>query len=208
MNIIAPYNFSGEIWITEIGFPTRGIYPGGINEKNYPEYIVKTLSGFAARNLRVNFWYEVFDKYNRDEAPSRIDASLYFGLAYPDFTRKRGAAAFALCGRYIPGREYRPELPERGGLPPSLTALYFRGKSRDAAGNGGASTLILWNDRGLAPVRLSLPGTERQLHDIAGGGERSVPETAEFLLGKTPLFFTWHEEPGKVPVLTASGRER
>jgi hypothetical protein len=213
--IAAEYRFAGEIWVTEVGFPTRGVYWGGINEDNYPEYIVKTLAGLAARGVRVTFWYEVFDKYNRGGAPSLVNPSPHFGLAYPDYTRKKGAAAFALAAGYIAGREYRPEFPGPGGpgakpsarlparLPAAVTALYFRGDAGDTDTDaGGDSALILWNDRGKTPVRVTLPGSDRRLHDIVTGTGRPVPETAELTLDKTPLILTWREAPGSVPAVS------
>jgi hypothetical protein len=199
VRIISEYRFTGEIWVTEVGFPTRGVYWGGVNEDNYPEYIVKTLAGLAARGVRVNFWYELFDKYNRDEAPSRLNPSLHFGVAYPDYTRKRGAAAFALCGRYLAGTEYRP-LPSGGEeLPASLTRLYFRG-------SGGESVLLLWNDGAPAALRVSLPGTEQTRHDIISGAEEAVAGTTELLVGRTPLILTWREAPDSPPPLLRGPR--
>ncbi|MDR2185775.1 MAG: beta-galactosidase [Treponema sp.] len=181
LRIIEPYHFKGQIWITEIGFPTGGIYIGNISEDNYPEYIVKTLAGFAARGVEVNFWYELFDKKNRDEAKSRINPSQYFGLAYPDFTRKRGAAAFALCGRLIPGSEYRPDLPRRTGLPAAVSALYFRGAETDA--------LILWNDG--RPRRVRVLGPAGREYDIVSGEGRDIPGELMLDLDREPRILSW-----------------
>ncbi|MDR2019237.1 MAG: hypothetical protein LBQ14_00550 [Treponema sp.] len=183
LKIIEPYHFKGRIWITEIGFPTRGIYIGNISEDNYPEYIIKTLAGFAVRGVEVNFWYELFDKRNRDEATSIINPSPYFGLAYPDFTRKRGAAAFALCGRFIPGSEYRPELPRRIRLPASVNALYFKGTETDA--------LILWNDGNPQRVRVRAPGPAGREYDIVSGGGRDIPAELILDLGREPRILSW-----------------
>jgi hypothetical protein len=183
LKIIGPYHFKGQIWITEIGFPTRGIYIGRISEDNYPEYIVKTLVGFAVRGVEVNFWYELFDKKNRDEAVSRINPSQYFGLAYPDFTRKRGAAAFALCGRFIPGSEYRPELPRRIDLPAPVSALYFRGTETDA--------LILWNDGNPLRVRVLASGPAGREYDIVSGEGRDIPGELILDLDREPRILSW-----------------
>jgi hypothetical protein len=184
LKMIEPYHFKGRIWVTEIGFPTRGIYIGRANENNYPEYIVKTLAGFAVRGVEVDFWYELFDKRNRDEAKSRINPSQYFGLAYPDFTRKRGAAAFALCGRFIPGSEYRPDLPRRIKLPASVTALYFKGAETDA--------LILWNDGSPLKVFVNsgnpVPAGGME-HDIISGEGRDIPASLD--LDRRPRILTW-----------------
>jgi hypothetical protein len=184
--ILEEYNYPGEIWVTEVGYPTSGIYPTGNNLKKYPEYIVKTIASLAARGVRNLMWYEFMDEYNRDEAPDPWNPSNYFGLIYPDNTRKNGAAAFILCGRYLPNGEYRPDFSERAGLPPSITALYFRGKD-------DSNTLVLWNDSfGKRSLRLVIPGTERLRHDISSGAAEPLPGETLVSLTRTPVFITWN----------------
>jgi exo-beta-1,3-glucanase (GH17 family) len=49
--IMAEFNCTKPIWITEVGYATRGIYFSSCNLETYPEYIIKTLSGLAVRIL-------------------------------------------------------------------------------------------------------------------------------------------------------------
>ncbi|ULQ58930.1 hypothetical protein K7I13_10390 [Brucepastera parasyntrophica] len=181
--IVKEFGFTGDIWITEVGYPTKGWYPTRVSEKNFPAYVVKTLTGHAARGVKVLFWYELFDKYNKGEAPSKLDSELYFGLAYPDYARKDGAAAYALCGKYIAGTDYRPDLVTKTGLPSSAQVLLFCGSS--------AQTLVLWNEGGSVPVKVSLSGTQHLVHDIASGGFQTVSAETELVLTKTPVILTW-----------------
>jgi hypothetical protein len=183
--ILAGEGYTGDIWVTETGYPTGGWYPTRVSEARFPAYIVKTLAGLAVRGAGTVFWYELCDTYNRYEKRSPLDSELYFGLAYPDYTPKKGAAAYALCSRYIAGSEYRPDFPEQDRLPSSVESLYFRG------GNN-MNTLIVWN-RGIIPVRLAftLPGTGQRLHDIVSGEGRSIGEKTELTINATPRIITW-----------------
>jgi hypothetical protein len=195
--ILAGEGYTGDIWVTEVGYPTRGWYPTRVSENRFPEYIVKTLAGLAVRGAKVCCWYQLFNMHNQDIPQSSLDSELYFGLAYPDYTPKKGAAAWALCGRYLAGSEYRPEFPRRNRVPASVESLYFRGKDRQ-------NTLILWN-RGISPLRLNvtLPGTGQRLHDIVSGQGQDLGETAGFRAGRTPVILTWTSgENGEEPLLS------
>ncbi|MDR1278234.1 MAG: hypothetical protein LBK02_05745 [Treponema sp.] len=193
---LASQGYTGEIWVTEVGYPTGGWYPTRVREARFPAYIVKTLAGLAVRGAGLCCWYELFDAYNRDENHSPHDSEHFFGLVYPDYSPKKGAAAYALCSRYIAGYEYRPEFPERDRVPAPVESLYFRGKDK-------RHTLILWN-RGIFPVRLgiSLPGTGQRLYDIVSGDGQDMAEHTELLIGDNPRIITWisgeNEDPPKL----------
>jgi hypothetical protein len=183
--LLAEYNYTGQIWVTEVGYATGGIYFSTVNDVSYPEYIVKTLSGLAARGIRNLIWYELMDNYTPDTIPNHWNPSYHFGLIYPDGTLKNGAAAFMLCGKYLRGAEYMPELPGREALPDSITSLYFK--------KGDTSILLLWNNnRGKKKVRLNVPGVEglEKYSIITGESERLAPGS-QLTLTKEPLFITW-----------------
>jgi hypothetical protein len=188
--LLKEFDYKGEVWVTEVGYPTGGWYPTKVSEEHFPRDIVKTLAGLAVRNVRLLIWYEFKDSYNQGEAPSRWNSESFFGLSYMDHTRKNGFEAWGLCGRYLSGAEYRPDWPERQGLPDRTVSLCFRNAD-------GENTLILWNERGGAvKVRITLPGSGRTLHDISTGQGRPLATETEHTINKNPLFFTWTEESG------------
>ncbi|MDR1566856.1 MAG: beta-galactosidase [Treponema sp.] len=189
VKILEACHFTGEIWVTEVGYPTSGWYPTRVKEENFPTDIVKTLAGLATRRIRVLFWYELKDSYNRGEAPSRFNSEYYFGISYLDHSRKNGYYAWALCGQNLAGAEYLPELPERLGLPKRTVSLCFRGP-------GNKNTLILWNEWGGAVnVRVTLPGAGQTIYDISTGEGSPLGAEAELRITRTPLFITWIAEP-------------
>jgi hypothetical protein len=178
---VAPYGFADRIWVTEVGFPTGGWSPTKVNEKKFPEYVVKTFVNLAVRGSDKILWYQLFDPPNR----KRSNSEHFFGLvrSKEDYTSK-GAEAFRLCATHIAGTVYRPDLPLREYLSPSVKAFYFERK--------GAGTLVLWKEGTPARVRLGfLKGGRFTVHDPVSGN--AVETTADTVLrvGPTPVFITW-----------------
>jgi hypothetical protein len=187
--IMAEFNYDKPVWITEAGYATGGIYFSFNKLKRYPEYIVKTLSGLAARGVRNVVWYELMDEYNRGEEPDRWNPSHFFGLIYPDKSFKPGAEAFMLTARYLRGAEYRPELPVRKQVSETITSLFFKGP-------GGTNVLLLWNNAsGEVPLRLTVSGAaELSRHDIVSGKASFILTDTALDVGRDPLFITWTGE--------------
>ena len=190
MELLEKEKFTGEIWVTEMGYPTKGWYPHRISEERFPSHIVKTLTAFAARNIRVLLWYELFDYNNPGEYKLTLNSEDFFGLAYPNRTTKAGYRAFALCGRNLAGKEYRPELPLRKDLPKRTVSLCFTGQEAE-------NVLVLWNESGKSfSSQITLPGKDQRLYDISSGEYRALGEETVITVTQTPLFLTWTAVPG------------
>jgi len=181
--ILSETNFNWPIWITEVGYPTGGWYPTKVNQKKYPVFIVKTLTGAAARGARALLWYQLFDSINPGEFS--IDSEDHFGLIYKDFSRKPGSWAYELCARYLPGSRYVPELPQRENVPSNIVSFCFLG------GVSGSNTLILWNDkRNKQKIKLNLPITAL-VHNISTGENNPLPSDSLVNVTTKPLIITW-----------------
>ena len=182
--ILDEFSYRGEIWVTEVGYPTSGWYPTTVKEKDFPGVIIKTLAGLAIRDIKVLLWYELKDAYNRGEAPSKTDSEYYFGISYLDHTKKNGFNAWALCGQNLAGTYYRPDWPAREGLPDRTVSLCFEGREKNV--------LILWNESGgEVRARANLPGTNPVIYDISTGLGRIMDRNEEILITKEPVFITW-----------------
>jgi hypothetical protein len=195
----ALYGFEDKLWITEAGYPTGGWYPTRVSEKTQPAYIVKTMSSLAAKGARVVLWYQLFDPYVRGDERYNLDSEKYFGLYYPDYTPKSGAAAYSLCARLLAGTVYRPDLPERTGLPKTLVSYYCEDKD-------GGGILIVWSTRKV-PLRITLPGSGHLLHDPVSGGQTPVPGELVIDAGDMPFILTWKggAPDGRAPSVSALG---
>jgi hypothetical protein len=188
--MLSQENYYGDIWITEIGYPTKGWYPNKVSENNFPSYIVKTLTGLAARGPRLILWYQLFDSYNREEAANSLDSEDFFGIVYPDYSVKKGFAAYSLCSRFLAGADYLPELPLREEIPRHIISFFFKGKDE-------RNILILWNDRRTnIPVQIFLPLSESssdsgELYDIVTGESRKISAETNLMIGNTPQIIVW-----------------
>jgi hypothetical protein len=105
VKIIAKENFSGEVWVTEIGYPVAGWYPSRVSEARFGEYIRDTLTALATKGARTIFWYQLTDNYTKENTPKSLNSEKFFGLAYRDFEKRPGAESFAETVRALAGRK-------------------------------------------------------------------------------------------------------
>jgi hypothetical protein len=190
----AKYGFEDRIWITEVGYPTGGLYPTAVSEKKFPAYIVKTFTGLAANGAKKILWYQLFDPLERVKS----DSEDYFGLVRSRYVHtSKGAEAFRLCSVYLSGATYRPEFCLQNNLPGSLRTYYFEQPS-------GGRTLVLWKEGRTIKLILTTPKNEYTSHDIVTGNTETKPAQTLIVVGNKPVFITWQGEG--TPSLRISGR--
>jgi len=178
-------DFNGDIWITEVGYPTSGWYPSRVSLRKMPTYVIKTIAQAAARRIRGIVWYDLKDSYKYGEYPNNFDSELYFGLVYSDFSRKSGAWAYELCARYLPGSRYNPELPIKEGIKSNIVTLCFTGNESDT------NTLIIWNDKNTKQkIKVTIPSLIT-IHDISSADNYSLQNEAIVEITDKPVFITW-----------------
>jgi hypothetical protein len=185
--IMNDYGFADKIWITEVGYPTGGMYPTKIRERRLPEYVVKTYILLAASGSRKLFWYQLFDPPVR----SMSNSENFFGLVRSrrDYTSK-GMKAFSLCAEYLADSICYTQIPWLGNLPKSLKVFWFKKE--------GGGTLVLWNEGvGSKQVNLSFPGTDHLSHNITSGEASPIPAKMSVKIGGIPVFITWQETPAQ-----------
>jgi hypothetical protein len=180
-SIVDEYGFGDKIWITEVGYPTGGLYPTRVQEKRFPEYVIKTVVLLAAGGAQKIFWYQLFDPLNR----SSTNSENYFGLVRSrrDYASK-GAEAFRLCAIFLSGTNCYAAGQGADGLPRSIRSFWFRGTGR--------GVLVLWNDNlGQVRIRLRLSQADFLLHDPVTGAESQIQPDTVINIGRMPVFITW-----------------
>lgn len=184
IKVMSKIDFNGDVWITETGYPTGGYYPSKVSLKIFPSYIIKTITGSAARGAKVLMWYEIYDR-NKDNLIKKIDSENYFGLAFrDDYSKKAGAWAYELCAHYLPGSEYVPELPKKENIPNSIVTFCF-------LNSNGSNTLIMWNDKKRKQkIKISIPGSFN-VHNISTGESSSFSDEIILNITNEPVFITW-----------------
>jgi len=184
LKIISKIDFKGDIWITEIGYPTYGWYPSRVSLKNLPSYVIKTIAPAAARRTRTLIWYEFIDSHKYGEA-NTLNSESYFGLSYSNFSKKEGAWAYELCARYLPGTQYAPELPLKEGIKSNIVTLCFTGNESDT------NALIIWNDKkNKQKIKVAIPSLIT-VHDISSADNYSLQDEVIVDVTDKPVFITW-----------------
>jgi len=186
LKYMSKIKFNGEVWITEVGYPTAGLYPTSVSMQNLPSFVIKTMTGSTARGARTLFWYQFSDPYNIGEYPNKHDSEMFFGLTYPDRSKKAGAFSYELCARFLPGSTYTPQLPKKDNIPKGIVSFCFM--SND---DTGYNTLILWNDKKKTrKIRVTLD-TQFTIHDISTGNSIIMPKESILDINRIPIFITW-----------------
>ena len=148
-----------QIWVTEVGYPTRGLYPTKAGGKTFPPYVIKTLTAAVTRGVRVTIWYRHFDKPTDSTFQKLCDSSRAFGLADASGQLKDGGRAFALFAQHTTGTNFDPN-----GVcsPASIQSALFRKNNEDAF-------LVVWlrnGDSETAMIELSPSADLARHHPI------------------------------------------
>jgi len=178
--IVDEYGFGDKIWVTEMGYPTGGIYPTKVPESRFPEMIVKSFAHLASAGARQVLWYQLFDPAERKPGNSEH----FFGLtrSLQDHTSK-GAEAFRLCSLYMSGTTCYVLTPQ-DGLPDSMRAFWFRGED--------TSALVIWNERGFRRINITLPGINHLNHNIITGNNNPILMENSVRVGLDPVIITYN----------------
>jgi polysaccharide biosynthesis protein PslG len=147
------YNYSGEFWLTEFGYPTGGTYIHVIDEKDQGDRLIKVISLSLAMGIDKVFWYTFKDGDHDDP----LNSESYFGLLYNDYSFKTGAFAYKFFSEYCVNSTLRTDLTTISGFPPKKNIYGFFYQQENLT-----STLILWFKSPLTmrekiKVRLELP---------------------------------------------------
>jgi polysaccharide biosynthesis protein PslG len=183
-----------ELWITEIGFPTRGLYPSRVSLGRFPEYVIKTLALATSQGVRVTVWFKNFDARTYDSSHPVLDSWPYFGLAYNDRSVKEGGKAFAAFAGRVKGGTYDPAIVAMDeALSGSLCCAPYVEASKEAA------LVVLWSKGALGrQVRVHSPGsTVRVLYPVPGiAGEPA--EEWRGTVGEAPVILELNPLDGRV----------
>jgi len=108
--LLSDLGLKKELWITEVGYPTRGYYITRVSPFRYPEYVIKTLAAATSQGVRVTIWYKHYDTRYWWNPFSILDSESFFGLAHKNKKLKWGGKAFSVFTENTKGAFYNPEL--------------------------------------------------------------------------------------------------
>ena len=172
-----------NIWITEMGFPTTGLYPHKVALKDHYTQTIKTLTLMTAAGADLITWYKLFDSYDPEEAPLIVNSERSFGLMSRKREWKPGAYAYALLAKELQGMTYKPEnLMLKGIQKPMVRAFLYENSK-------GKTALILWSRNTDIQYEINLRGI-RDMKITSYDPELGQTTESNNILGEYPLLIT------------------
>jgi len=188
--IMKDYGFQGELWITEMGYPTGGSYPHAVSEEMQGVYIAKTIaSSFAAGVDRI-IWYQLFDSYLSGEAPEGASSEAFFGVAYPDYSLKTAGEAIARLAPMLRESTWSPKLLAEK-QPGNIPSVFY--PFQDSEGN---ITAVVWSKFGRMNVELTGFRDGTVIYEIKSGAEWAWHPWALLPFSPDPLIITGESAGG------------
>ncbi len=184
--LLLSYGLKKEIWITEMGYPTTGLYFHRVNLEDHGEITAKSLVMMAASGADLITWYHTFDKYTPDEKPVYTPSEASFGLLYPDYSPKPGGYAFQVLGNRLHGSRYVPEALEYKGIRTGGIRAYAFLKENEL-------TLILWSTRRGSFQPLQIDGFREATGTVITGDSPAYEHyqgDIQLMIGKNPVLIT------------------
>jgi len=187
-DVCEQYGYTGEYWLTELGFPTGGTYIHVVDEPVQGDRLMKSVTLSIALGVDKIIWYTFAD--GGHDRP--LDSESYFGLLNNDLSYKTSAYAYKLFNQYCSNSTFRTDIISLKGYPSKQNLFSFLFQKDNLT-----STLVIWYKSSLVQdekVKISLnfpaiPGTI-QSHSFLDGSSQLLTETT-FRLGYETLFLTF-----------------
>jgi len=178
------HGFKGDFCISEMGYPTGGLYPTRVSENKLPEKIVKTLVYGLSKDIKVITWYHLFDPAER----SKSDSEDFFGLVIgeEEYKLKNGIYAY----RAIAQNVSNSRLVNSHVICNDDKICYFNFEKED-----GNCLLVFWAKGADRKVNISFPSAEIQQWSISSPEIRTLSvSTKDFNIGKLPVVLTYNNK--------------
>ena len=187
-DVCEQYGYTGEFWLTELGFPTGGTYIHVVDEVNQGDRLMKSVTLSIALGIDKIIWYTFSD----GEHDLPLDSESYFGLLNNDLSYKTSAYAFKLFNQYCSNSTFRTDIISLEGNPSKQNLFSFLFQKENLT-----STLVIWYKSSLVQdekVKISLdfpaiPGTVRS-HSFSDGSSQLLTDMS-LKLGYETLFLTF-----------------
>jgi polysaccharide biosynthesis protein PslG len=178
------YGFKGDFWISEMGYPTGGLYPTRVSEDKLPEKILKTLVYGLSKNIKVITWYHLFDPEER----LKSDSEDFFGLVIGEneYKLKNGIYAYKAIARNISNSC----LSNSDVICNDKKINYYNFEQKD-----GNCLLVLWANSGHHKINISFPSAGFRQWSISSPEILTLSVSSkDFTIGKLPVVLTYTKD--------------
>lgn len=180
--LLRKHGYDHRIWITEMGFPTTGLYPHKVALKDHYTQTIKAMTLMTAAGADLITWYKLFDTYEPEDSGLIVHSERSFGLMSRNREWKPGAHAYALLAKELSGMTFNPEKLIIRGLPKSAVRAFLYENDERVA-------IVLWSRNPDIQYEVNISGIEDMV--ITGFNpilEKTLPVNG--ILGEYPLLIT------------------
>jgi hypothetical protein len=207
--VMAKYDFKGELWITEVGNPTGGTYGYSSTLKGQADKMIKTFVHSTVLGVQNIVWYTLFDPSEKSQQNDPLNSENFFGIVKNpsesvDYQYKPGAYAFKAFANHIANSAYYPNaIAKKGVFNTAIRAFLYRNAN-------GCTSIIAWADESLAAhqevtIKISIPknASAINLHDIYTGEQQTLgtDRLLSFSLGNAPVMLSYLTDPDNFEVI-------
>lgn len=182
--ILDQNDYPGELWVTEIGYPTGGNYPQAVDEEKQGAFAAKAISSFIAAGVDRLIWYQLYDAYPPDEAPPGTSSEAFFGIAYPDDTLKSGGETMRRLGLMLQEASWAPELLKEKP-PANIPAAIYPFRKSD-----GGVAVVVWSRIGRPALVLEGFYGDIEIYETGTSEDVVVDSGTLIQLGPEPLIIS------------------
>lgn len=178
-----------ELWITEVGYPTKSLYPYRVAVEELPLKIAESLIRLSAAGTDIITWYQLYTTM-KDEKDSKGFEVASFALLYrePDGTYipKNGLGTWSRVANALGGLEYTEDLVI---LEPPInrTVHAFGYGNRE-----GRRVVFLWSKIGIQKLHLFDIKPDVVIQNVVTG--KSESQDTVIQIGKEPIMFSYHSD--------------
>lgn len=177
---------SKELWITEVGFPTKSLYPYRVTVEALPLKIAESLIRLSAAGADIITWYQLYTTM-KDEKDSRGFEVASFALLYrePDgaYIFKNGLETWGRVANALGGLEYIENFVTLEPPTDKTVHAFCYGNSE------GRRVVFLWSKIGIQELNLSNIKSDIMIQNVVTG--EFDPQNAGVLLGEEPIMLSY-----------------
>jgi len=180
-----------KIWITEVGYPTKSLYPYRVSQEEMPWKIAESLIRLTSAGADIITWFRLFTTIEH-ERTARAFESASFALLYREadgvYIPKNGLAtwgrvASALGGLHpLAGTVHADHI-----MNPIIRAFHY-------SGVGGHRLLCIWSQSGIQELLLEGPISSVSALDSITGDTWNLSEGELLLVGSNPIVLSYTTE--------------
>jgi len=183
------------LWITEIGYPTKSLYPYRRTRDELPSTIAESLIRLSAAGATVITWFDLYTTHEAENTSGPY-GSASFGLLYREaggeYIPKNGLDTWGVVANALGGTEYLP-----GGVEiASDLKTLIRAYAYDAG--DGKKVLCLWSKAGEPEIDIN--ARDILLINTVTGDSSYYADGLKIPIGREPVICFINSSYGKLEI--------